>query len=111
MFQSKVLAHLVSQEASLLIIIDSQASVCGSQALELRLSSCGTQAYLLCGMWDLPTPGIKPKSPLLAGKFLSTMPPGKSTLSFSGSLCANNQENGFLKKIRLRPAVQLSSLQ
>ena len=78
-------------------IIDSQTSVCGSQALELRLSSCGTRAYLLFGMWDLPTPGIKPKSPLLAGKFLSTMPPGKSTLSFSGSLCTNNQENGFKK--------------
>ena len=77
-------------------IIDSQASVCGSQALELRLNSCGTRAYLLCGLWDLPTPGIEPKLPLLAGKFLSTMPPGKSPLSFPGSLCTNNQ-NRFLK--------------
>ena len=29
-------------------------SSCGSWAVERRLSSCGTQAQLLCGMWDLP---------------------------------------------------------
>ena len=37
------------------------------RALECRLSSCGTQAQLLCGMWDLPRPGLKPVSPALAG--------------------------------------------
>ena len=31
-------------------------SSCGSWALECRLSSCGTQAYLLRDMWDLPGP-------------------------------------------------------
>ena len=45
---------------------------CGSWALELRLSSCGPQALLLRGMWDLPAPGIKHMSPALAGRFLST---------------------------------------
>ena len=30
-------------------------------------------------MWDLPGPGIKPLSPLLTGRFLSTIPPGKSS--------------------------------
>ena len=37
-------------------------SCCGVQALELGLSSCGTQAQLLHGMWDPPRPGIKPVS-------------------------------------------------
>ena len=41
-------------------------------------SSCGMQAYLLCGMWDLPGPGIEPMSPALAGRFLTTGPAGKS---------------------------------
>ena len=41
-------------------------------------SSCGTWAQLLCGMWDLPGPGIEPVFPALAGGFLTTAPPGKS---------------------------------
>ena len=45
-------------------------SSCGPQALEHRLNICGPWAYLLCGMWDLPRPGIEPVSPELAGKFL-----------------------------------------
>ena len=53
-------------------------SSCGLQALERRLSSCGAQALLLSGMWDLPGPGIEPVSPALAGGFLATVPPGKS---------------------------------
>ena len=52
-------------------------SSCGSWALELRLCSCGTRAWLLCGMWDLPGPGLQPMSPALAGRFLTTVPPGK----------------------------------
>ena len=47
-------------------------------ALECRLSSCGARAQLLHGMWDLPRPGIEPVSPALAGRFLTTAPPGKS---------------------------------
>ena len=42
-----------------------------------RLSSCGSQAQLLCGMWDLPRPGLEPVSPALAGRFSTTAPPGK----------------------------------
>ena len=57
-------------------------SSCGSWALERRLSSCGPQVYLLCGMWDLPGPGIEPVSPTLAGRFLTTVPPGKPGLYF-----------------------------
>ena len=42
-----------------------------------RLSSCGSRASLLCGMWDLPRPGLEPMSPALAGRFSTTAPPGK----------------------------------
>ena len=51
---------------------------CGLPALECRLSSCGARAQLLLGMWDLPGPGLEPMFPALAGRFLTTAPPGKS---------------------------------
>ena len=44
------------------------------------LSSWGPQVWLPCGMWTPPRPGIKPMSPALAGGFLATGPPGKSSL-------------------------------
>ena len=44
--------------------------------------SCGTQAQLLLAMWDLPRPGIKPVCPALAGRCLSTAPPGKPLYYF-----------------------------
>ena len=50
----------------------------GWLALGHRLNSCGSQAQLLCGMWDLLGPGIEPLSPELADRFLSTVPPEKS---------------------------------
>ena len=45
-----------------------------------RLSSCGSRAQLLRGMWDLPRPGLEPVSPASAGKFSTTEPPGKPCL-------------------------------
>ena len=42
-----------------------------------RLSNCGSWAQLLCGMWDLPRPGLEPVCPALAGRFSTTAPPGK----------------------------------
>ena len=42
-----------------------------------RLSSCGSRAQLLRGMWDLPRPGLEHVSPALAGRFSTTAPPGK----------------------------------
>ena len=47
-----------------------------------RLSSCGSQAQLLRGMWDLPRPGLEPMSPALAGRFSTTAPPGKPLFLF-----------------------------
>ena len=42
-----------------------------------RLSSCGSRAQLLRGMWDPPRPGLEPVSPALAGRLSTTVPPGK----------------------------------
>ena len=42
-----------------------------------RLSNCGSRTQLLHGMWDLPRPGLEPVSPALAGRFSTTVPPGK----------------------------------
>ena len=49
---------------------------CGSRALEHRLSSCAL-TQLLCGMWDLPRPGIEPVPSEVAGGVLTPEPPGK----------------------------------
>ena len=59
------------------------ASLAAEQRLQtLRLSSCGSRAQLLHGMWDLPRPGLEPMSPALAGGFSTTAPPGKPTFVF-----------------------------
>ena len=42
-----------------------------------RLSSCGSRAQLLLGMWDPHRPGLEPVSPALAGRFSTTALPGK----------------------------------
>ena len=42
-----------------------------------RLSNCGSRAQLLSGMWDPPRPGLEPVFPALAGRFATTVPPGK----------------------------------
>ena len=47
-----------------------------------RLSSCGSRAQLLRGMWDLPRPGLEPVSPALVGRFSTTVPPGKPSDHF-----------------------------
>ena len=60
------------------VVVAHGLSLCCSRALTHRLSSCGTRALLLHGMWDLTGPGIKPVSPALAGRFLTTVPSGRS---------------------------------
>ena len=67
------------------VVVSCRLSSCGSRALEGRLSSCGTWAQLLRGMWDLPGPGLEPMSPALAGRFLTTAPPGKPL--YDNSFC------------------------
>ena len=54
------------------------ASLAAEHRLQTRrLSNCGSRAQLLRGMWDLPRPGLEPVSPALAGRFSTTVPPGK----------------------------------
>ena len=51
-----------------------------------RLSSCGSQAQPLHGMWDPPRPGLEPVSPASAGRLPTTAPPGKPSLNaFDGN--------------------------
>ena len=58
------------------------ASLVVEQRLQTRrLSSCGSRAQLLRGMWDLPRPGLEPVSPASAGRLSTTAPPGKPTLT------------------------------
>ena len=62
------------------VVVARRLSSCDSQALECRLSTCGSRAQPLRGMWDLPGPGLEPVSPALAGGLPTTAPPGKSLL-------------------------------
>ena len=52
----------------------------GMWALKQGLSRCGSWCQLLSGVWNLPRPGIEPVSPVLAGRFLSTVIPGNPDL-------------------------------
>ena len=94
------LFHLVVKEGSCCSLTASHCGAfycCRAQALgHMGFSSFGTQAQQsrvaasrsraqqlwpigLVALWhvDLPAPGIKPVPPALAGRFISTMPPGK----------------------------------
>ena len=58
------------------------ASLVAEHRLQMRrLSSCGSRAQLPRSMWDLPRPGLEPVSPALAGRFSTTAPPGKPSIS------------------------------
>ena len=67
------------------------ASLVAEHRLQMcRLSSCGSRAQLLCGMWDLPRPGLEPMSPALAGGFSTTAPPGKPRIWFNVDIYPKN---------------------
>ena len=67
-----------------------------------RLSSCGSRAQPLHGMWDLPRPGLEPVSPALAGTLSTTAPPGKpqTTVHFKWVNC-------MVRELSLNKAVLL----
>ena len=52
-----------------------------------RLSSRGSRAQPLHGMWDPPRPGLEPLSPALTGRLSTTAPPGKPRLAFYILMC------------------------
>ena len=71
-----------SKQGPLFIAVCGPLTIAASLVVEhrlqtRRLSSCGSRAYLLRGMWNLPRPGLEPASPALAGRFSTTAPPGK----------------------------------
>ena len=66
----------------LFIVVRGPLTIAASLVAEHRLqtctlSSCGSRAQLLRGMWDLCRPGLEPVSPALAGRLSTTAPPGK----------------------------------
>ena len=80
-----------SERGRLLIAVHGPLTVVASLVAEhrlqtRRLSSCGSRAQLLRGTWDLPSPGLEPVSPALAGRFSTTAPPGKP-LSQAFKMC------------------------
>ena len=65
-------------------------SCCRARALRHSgFSSCGTWAWLPCGMWNLPRPGVKPTPSALAGRLLTAGPPGRSPCMFNPGLVAD----------------------
>ena len=70
------------KQGPLLIAVRGPLTIAASPVAEhrlqtRRLSSCGSRAQPLCGMWDLPRPGLEPVFPALAGRLSTTAPPGK----------------------------------
>ena len=60
-------------------LLTAVASLAVEHGLQAQgLNNCGTQVLFLCGMWDLPRPGIEPVPSALADGFLTTGPPEKS---------------------------------
>ena len=58
------------------------ASLVAEHGLQTRrLSSRGSRAQPLRGMWDPPRPGLEPVSPAPAGRLPTTAPPGKPTVN------------------------------
>ena len=71
-----------------------------------RLSSCGSRAQPLRGMWDLPRPGLEPVFPALAGRLPTTAPPGNPTLSTSVTL--RNKDSSYQRERREESQLKLS---
>ena len=74
------------KQGPLFIVVHGPLTIAASLVAEhklqtRRLSSCGSRAQLLRGMWDLPRPGLEPVFPALAGRFSTTAPPGKPLTS------------------------------
>ena len=58
-----------------------------STSSEAPAQCCGTRASLLCDLWNLPGSGIKPVSPALRDRFLTTGPSENSEIFFKNCIC------------------------
>ena len=76
--------------------------VAGHRLQTHRLSSCSSRAQLLRGMWDLPRPGLEPMSPALAGRFSTTVPPGKPHQHHTLDYHSRSEERRVGKECRSR---------
>jgi len=87
----------------------SKTAVHGSVASACGLSSCGTQAWLLCSIWHLPGPGIQPVSPALAGGFLITGPPGQfSFVYFKNPVTIWNTPTDVRSRVTWRKWIEIT---
>ena len=80
------LSPVAASEGPLLMAVRGPLTVAASPVVEhrlqtRRLSSCGSRAQLLRGMWNPPRPGLEPVSLALAGRLSTTAPPGKPCVS------------------------------
>ena len=73
---------VVASGGYILVVVHVLPIAAASIIAEHGLQRCDTRAQLPHSMWDLPGQGIKPMSPALAGRFLTTGPPGKSCMFF-----------------------------
>ena len=84
------------------------ASLVAEHRLQMsKLSNCGSRAQLLRGMWDLPRPGLEPVSPVLAGRFSTTVPPGKPEKYLRGTQFRAISRNMLLVQVRETTLSQL----
>ena len=67
----------VNRDSSLVVVHGLLIAVTSLIAVH-GCNSWGARAQLPHGMWNLPGPEIKPMSPALAGRFLTSGPAGKS---------------------------------
>ena len=75
-------------------------SRCGTRALGRGFSSCDARALSLCTVWIFLEPRIEPMSAALAGRFLTSGPPGKSAKPcFKGFQVIQAQESTLLIKV------------
>ena len=95
------------ERGPLLIAVRGPLTIAASLVVEhrlqmRRLSNCGSRAQLLCGMWDLPRPGLEPMSPALAGGFSTTAPPGKpQTIYFYSDFKVSVPISEYLKNTQM----------
>ena len=90
----------------LFIAVHGLLIVVASPVAKHRLSSCGSWAQLLLGMWDLPRPRIEPMSPILVGGLFTTEPPGKpqTILFLFNSNCHFNPNESISQRWRANQA-------